>query len=1058
MPIMKPKLFHIISLFFIVLYLPSKSQPTFTPQNILDLKCWYNADSISSSSNFINTIFDKSGNNNHLLQSTQSNQPTLISNYPTLNNHPIFDFSLNNYMSTQVFPEILQPFTLFIVYKQNDNSNRVVVSSANSPNQVFIFSGNGSGNAGATLGANFNITDWGIYSYTFNNTTSSFTNGTDTFVGNPGNNSLDRLALGGWTSPTSFPFDGEIAEVIVYSRDLSNNEIDSLYQYAYNKFSPPINLGPAIQSVCDTSITLTLPDYFSQILWSTGETTQSITINQSDTINVQATDIFGFQSSDTVILENFQNKYYVNSLSDTTSCGLSVNWDTELDSVNYSFLWNNGDTTKTLNITTSNLFYVTVTDSAGCVSNSDTVSVIIDSLSIQTSLGPDKTVCKGSNIGLVSGQSTGLSYLWNTGDTTSQIVVNIADTFFIEVTNDNNCIGRDTIIIDTNGIAPTVNFTAQNFCSNSPTSFINTSITSDGSNIISEKWFFGDGDSTSIQNPSHQYLTSTTYNLSIVITTDSGCVNTLDSIIEIHKPPTTGFFVSTNPICSGDLTNFTDNSFSTDGTVNTWLWNFGDTGTVDTSSLQHPSYEFPITNIYNVQLITTTQHGCSDTATNSITVKQSPINSFTTSNLCIGSNTQFTNTSQGNIFALNWDFGDFNTSTLNDPSHSFSTPGAHLVSLATTEVNGCSDTTETLITIFENPIANFDVIDFCAESSTQLFDSSSTNSGIITNWNWNIVNHSNNSIDQHPTFSFTTIDTGYYYLDLIVTTDFGCTDSIRDSINILPLPVPDFNFDPTTGAPPLTVNFTNITNGNNQYLWSFGDDSSSILHSPSHIYQDSSNYNIKLIATSSYGCIDSTNKSIYIIDPITDIAVNNINYNFSSNSDFLSLTAELYNLGTFPITNIDLEIEISGKGTVSEKWVGSIGTGSNLNYQISSSFETGGEIPDAICIRALNPNNETDINSVNNEFCITINKFQLLSISPNPTASKVNLDYIIPNDGEVSIDLYDVSGKKVAQLFSGNLQKGLIRQSFNLVIYGNGIHIIAINYQGNIIKEKVLIK
>ena len=117
--------------------------------------------------------------------------------------------------------------------------------------------------------------------------------------------------------------------------------------------------------------------------------------------------------------------------------------------------------------------------------------------------------------------------------------------------------------------------------------------------------------------------------------------------------------------------------------------------------------------------------------------------------------------------------------------------------------------------------------------------------------------------------------------------------------------------------------------------------------------------------------------------------------------------------------------------------------------------DNGGEIPDAICIRALNPNNETDINSVNNEFCITINKFQLLSISPNPTASKVNLDYIIPNDGEVSIDLYDVSGKKVAQLFSGNLQKGLIRQSFNLVIYGNGIHIIAINYQGNIISIEI---
>jgi PKD repeat protein len=457
-------------------------------------------------------------------------------------------------------------------------------------------------------------------------------------------------------------------------------------------------------------------------------------------------------------------------------------------------------------------------------------------------------------------------------------------------------------------------------------------------------------------------------------------------------------------------------------------------------------------------LVTTSQYGCTDTATIPITVKQSPIVSFTTSNLCIASNTQFTNTSQGNIFAQNWDFGDFTSSTLNNPIHTFATSGSHLITLAATEVNGCSDTLETLIIISETPTANFDVQNFCATSYTQLFDSSSANSGIITNWSWNFVNHSNNSNDQHPTFSFNTIDTGYYYLDLIVSTNLGCNDSIRDSINIFPLPVPNFSFNPTSGAPPLAVNFTNLTNGSNQYFWSFGDDSTTILNSPSHLYQDSSNYNINLIATSFYGCKDSINKSIYIIDPITDIAVNNVTYNFSSNADFLSLKVNLSNLGTYPINNTDLEIEISGKGTILEKWTGTISTGSNLDYPISSSFETGGEIPDVICVRALNPNNQTDINSANNEYCITVNKFQLLNISPNPTTSNINIDYIIPNNGEVLIDLHDVTGKKIANLFSGNLEKGLIRQSFNLSIYSTGIHFITITYQGSSIKEKILMK
>jgi PKD repeat protein len=1044
-----------------------------------NLRLWLKSDSgVIETSGKVSEWKDCSGNNFDAVQSTVSQQPSLIPNQ--LGGYPIisFDQSLSNRLKIDSLIN-LDKFSVFILYKVIGNGYYAgplsfttsatkgfkmtsSISNAYTPNIVLTDNSSEVGfNRKATTTYGTSMSTYVIHNFQGNNDPGNYQinykiNGVvDPELSGPAGFSS---AIGQYIGYGFRHISADIAEIIIYDTLLSNSQTQLIENYLREKYTPPVDLGLLYQLACDTSITLTLPDYFPQILWSTGETTQSITVSEVDTLTVQVTDIFGFQSSDTVILQAFRPPFIINTISDSLSCGFSVPWSTGLDTSNYSHIWPNSNTDSLLTITASGQYWLTVTDTFGCSKISDTITVMIDSLSIQTSLGTDKTVCKGSNIGLTIENSLDLTYLWSTGDTIPQTVIDSAGVYTIEVTNSNNCVGRDTIIIDTNGIAPNVNFTTQNLCSNAPAQFTNTSSTSDGSNIISEKWFFGDGDSTITPNPSHLYPTSISYAVTLEIITDSGCVNTFDSIIQIHNPPTSGFFVTSNPICSESTTSFTDNSFSTDGTINSWLWNFGDTGLIDTSNLQHPNYTFPTTNIYNIELITTTNHGCSDTTITPITVKQSPIVSFTSSDLCLNANTQFNNTSQGNIFALNWSFGNFNTSILNNPTNIYTASGNYLVSLSATEVNGCSDTLETTITIYENPLAKFDVQEFCAESTNQLFDSSTTNAGIITDWNWNVVNHANQSTNQNPVFSFTTIDTGFYYLDLNITTDLGCTDSIRDSINVFALPIPDFTFTPTTGAPPLTVNFTNLTIGASQHLWLFGDDSSSTLTSPTYIYQDSSNYTINLKTTSLYGCIDSVNKSIYVIDPITDIAINNLSYTFSTNSEYLNLTVELSNLGTFAINTVDLEIEISAFGKTLEKWTGSLNTGSSLSYPFSNSYEVNGEIPDLICVRAINPNGVTDGYPKNNEFCITTNKFQLISISPNPTSAYINLNYIIPTSGEATVNLYNSSGEKLKELFSGNLEKGLIRQNFNLETYSNGIYILEINFQENFIKEKILLK
>jgi PKD repeat protein len=1049
-----------------------------SPLDIPGLSVWLKSDqNLTLSGSNVSSWGDISGNGYLFSEAVSAKQPLIANTNAKLNDHPSINFdgiddgllSTTNvalgtsgssiYMVANLNSHL--DYGMLLCYGTNNVGSWNFRLRSSSPNITLI---NGANNTGAGLNnpspkdlstSNFTILNGSVDSSSSQWNTSENGLLTDSII-NPfvqADANIIYIANRGNATHTNL----NIAEIILYDRELSSNEHDSIVQYLRIRYAPPVDLGMDINDYygfCD--LLLNASERFTSYTWNTGDTTSSIVVNSLGSYWVTTLDVFGFTSSDTIEVNYLPDLTIFSP--DTTICfGDTLVLNTSLNNSIHTFVWSDLSTDSLLKVTQPGSYYLTVTDSLGCFINTDTLDVLVDSFSVQTTLGPDKTICQGANLGLIS-NTTPTNYIWNTGDTTAQITINTADQYWLQSNNINGCINKDTINLSLDGIAPSVHFTAQALCSNSPSQFTNTSTTSDGSNIISETWFFGDGDSSIVQNPSHQYSSNLIYNISLEVVTDSGCTNALDSTLQIHLPPTAGFFTNNNPICSGSATHFSDNSFSTDGTINSWLWNFGDTGTTDTSTLQSPSYEYPVTNIYTVQLITTTQYGCSDTDTIPVTVKQSPIVSFTTTEPCMGSTTQFNNTSQGNVFALNWNFGDFNTSTLNDPTNTYNSSGTYNVRLIATEVNGCEDTLTTVVTIAENPIANFEARDLCAEASVQLYDSSTTNSGTITNWSWNVVNHANQSNDKDPSFSFTTIDTGSYYIDLILLTDFGCKDSIRDSIQVFPLPDPSFTFTPTTGSPLQLIDFTNETSGTNTCSWNFGDDATSTEINPSHLYQDSSTYVIRLIATSVNGCVDSTSKSIQILYKLTDIAVNDLSYSFISNSEFLSLTTEIANLGSFSITNFDLEIEIEGFGTTLEKWSGSLDAGVSITHAINSYFEVNNEIPEVICVRAINPNNEVDAHPENNEICLTVNKFQLISISPNPSASIIKLSYIIPQTAQTTVTLFDVYGNKVKELFTGSIEKGLIRQNFNLEIFNRGIYVIEIRYQEKAIREKIVLK
>ncbi|WP_170227930.1 PKD domain-containing protein [Vicingus serpentipes] len=858
---------------------------------------------------------------------------------------------------------------------------------------------------------------------------------------------------------SNFHLNGEIFEVIFFDEVLSNTEINYVHQYLRYKYTPPVNLGEDIYipyGFCDTVI-YAYKDWFLNYLWSDGSLLDSILIHKTGTYSINVTETFGNNSSDTIDVW-YPGDFMIFKQDTITLCqGDTLDINIRLNHFGYDFLWSDNSSDSILRVAESGDYWVKVMDTLGCFQYSDTLTILLDSFSTQTSLGLDKIVCKYENLGLEI-DNGGINYLWSTSDTSYQIKVDTSGLYWVQVRNILGCIAKDSINIIVNGIAPTVLFTTNGICENAPTTFNNNSFTSDGSNIIDWHWDFGDGDTSNIQSPQNKYDTAGVYNVVLQVLTDSGCVNSVQQQITIHKKPTAGFFPANGLICSNQNATFSNNSFSSDGIINSWDWDFGVTGLLDTSSLENGVYSFPNSGSFNVQLISLTEYGCSDTVSQFVNVKQTPTASFLIQDSCDNSPVGFINTSEGNLFSVFWDFGDFNSSTLNNPNHIYNTAGVYNTKLIVKDLNGCWDTLVSPITINENPEANFINDDYCVLSTIQLYDSSSTNSGFIDQWEWSILNTDYNSIIQNPQFLFNTSDTGVFNLKLKVANSFGCLDSVTKVISIYPLPVPEFTFSPQIGLPPLEVHFTNNSTGANTYEWDFGDNNISTSFDPVYTYTDSNIFDVKLTATSLYGCKDSVENTIQVINPIVDVAVRDVIYSLLPNSDLMRLTVQLDNVGVVSIQTLDLMLFNSSTGKVLEKWEGNILPNTQELVELSSIIEVPrGEIPDVICVEALMPNNSIDADDSNNEFCKSLLKFDLINIYPNPTINELNMELIFPESNQLEITLFNEIGKKVSMLYNGITEKGLNRYGFLLGSYSNGIYFVEIRFKDESIKKKIMI-
>lgn len=397
-------------------------------------------------------------------------------------------------------------------------------------------------------------------------------------------------------------------------------------------------------------------------------------------------------------------------------------------------------------------------------------------------------------------------------------------------------------------------------CPNRAVTFVNTST---GPNLR-YAWDFGDGNTSTVRNPVHNYLTDGNFTVKLVITDQYGCTDSMmrTSYISIRTPVaifSVSDSVGTCPPLVVDFTNTSQNYTSQ-------LWDFGD-GTTSTNS--NPSHFYSTPGIYVSKLTVTGPGGCTAIKEQTITVR-GPYGSFTYGGLsgCQPLVVNFRATTRDRISFI-WDFNDGTTSATADSviSHTYTTPGEYLPKMILRDAAGCLvpiSGTDTIRVFGVAPNFSFNAQPLCDQGTVQFANSTSGND-VVTGYQWNFGDGMT-STQQNPSHNYTT--TGIYYPQLIVQTLTGCTDSINSTTPVTIVASPQGQIAQTAnGCSALSVTFNgSLTVPDTSAItwdWALGNGNTSALQDPpNQVYSIAGTYPIRLIITNSSGCRDTITSSV----------------------------------------------------------------------------------------------------------------------------------------------------------------------------------------------------
>jgi PKD repeat protein len=437
------------------------------------------------------------------------------------------------------------------------------------------------------------------------------------------------------------------------------------------------------------------------------------------------------------------------------------------------------------------------------------------------------------------------TYLWMFGDATESTDKSPAHTYpaagtyavMLTVTNAGGQSSKSQFVPVSLGTAPQAAFDFQ--VVGQQVNFVDRST----GGPTSWSWIFGDGGSSTQQNPIHTYGTPGPFTVSLTVRNAAGDNSTSKVVtIAAGTPPVADFDFQ----AAGLQVNFIDVST---GNPTSWAWTFGDGGT---SSQQDPIHVYATAGTYTVTLKATNAAGQSSKSKPiAVTAGTAPTAKFAFT--AVGNQVNFVDQSTGTPTSWLWTFGDAGSDTQQNPVHTYGGPGAYTVTLKVTNAAG-SNSTSQVVTIAAGTAPKADFT-FTVNGFKANFLDRST--GTPTSWAWNFGDGSPIDPSQNPVHTYGAA--GTYTVVLTATNASGST-SKSDVVTITPPPVANFSFSKSG----LVVTFTDTSSPPaTSWQWNFGDGSPlNTQQNPVHTYAAAGTYNVTLAAANAGG-------SSGVVKPVT---------------------------------------------------------------------------------------------------------------------------------------------------------------------------------------------
>lgn len=854
---------------------------------------------------------------------------------------------------------------------------------------------------------------------------------------------------------------GSVAEIIIYSTILDDAERAEVIDSLKLKYAPPPELGDNLQIIPGCSKSLSVDNRFKEYSWyqltETGEEILldsdvfEIEITEPGTYKIETLSIFNDVLTDTVTVELLDLEIPTGTVCE--GFAFEVNSGVVDDSL--SIQWSDTSLNGPIVVINSPGSYsVTVSQSDGCILTEEFDVLEIDEMA---EVQVPEIICVGNPITIKDPEADGLNILWNTGSTAPIIIPENEGLYWAEVTNQNGCVGTDTILIEFAGVAPQVQYSVSQYCAETELTFTDDTAPEDGSQITNTQWIIGN-DTLQGEAVSYSFIDHGNYPIQLSVLTDVGCTGFLSDVIEIHPLPEVAF--GHGLPCNNQVTLFEDESTIAEGNLSTWLWDFGNGNTAITPVA---AASFPDPGTQEVSLTVTSAEGCAQTITETIEVWPSPVAAFDWSQTCEGNMmylNSLTDTSLTGSVNYAWNLNDIINYPGASIQHSFSEPGNYPVTHQVwTIINGspgCFHEVTQLVTVSAIPAVQFQTEPACTGEEFMLY--SQTEAGAndtIISWHWST---GGTVMDSTASTTWVFDELGSYPVTLAVETQAGCSAEATQNVVVGLSDQPVIAFTPEIGLPPVDVQFTNETSYGQSHFWEFGDGGFSEEESPEYTYQDTGNYIVSLFVFDEAGCSGFASVTFQAVEPYFDVAVVEVSSTLVGNQ--MSASCVIANYNNHRLTTADISISLGNGTVVTEKWSGDLARDQMTSYTFQSQLTVDPEISEPYtCIEISNPNkNILDAVLSNNRMCksFSTKSFEVFNPFPNPAVERVEQWFHLERAGTVKIRMVQADGRTLFEQ-EDNFASGLNKVSIGTGSFSAGLYVIELEWNSRVEWRRVLI-